>query len=124
MRFKKVSGWSADGSTEFTGISLPAVRIVCPLCDGRGTHVNPAIDGHGLSHEDFAADPDFAESYFAGVYDVRCEYCHGARVVDEVDEATCTTKLTWFKGLLRYRNGLELEQMARAERADEARIGA
>lgn len=60
--------------------------VVCPVCDGRGSHVNPAVDSHGLSADDFADDPDFAESYFAGVYDVRCAGCAGRRVVPEPDD--------------------------------------
>jgi len=59
---------------------------VCPDCDGRGTYVNPNIDRHGLTHDDFAEDPDFAESYFSGVYDIRCENCHGQNVVPVPDE--------------------------------------
>jgi hypothetical protein len=54
---------------------------VCPRCEGRGKHVNPAIDGHGLSAEDFDQDPDFREDYFSGVYDVPCYECKGDRVV-------------------------------------------
>lgn len=46
---------------------------ICSRCRGHGKHVNPNIDGHGLSQEDFEEDPDFRESYFAGVYDVACE---------------------------------------------------
>jgi hypothetical protein len=43
--------------------------------------VNPSIDSHGLSREDFDQDPDFEEDYFSGVYDVPCYVCSGARVV-------------------------------------------
>lgn len=58
---------------------------VCDTCDGRGAHVNPSIDSHGLSREDFDEDPDFAEDYFSGRYDVPCHECHGARVIAVVD---------------------------------------
>ena len=54
---------------------------VCPLCEGRGKHVNPSIDGHGLTRDDFDEDPEFAESYFRGDYDVRCNLCGGEKVV-------------------------------------------
>lgn len=54
---------------------------VCPACNGRGQYVNPSIDAHGLSREDFDEDPDFAESYFRGDYDVRCGLCQGENVV-------------------------------------------
>ena len=54
---------------------------VCPLCEGKGTHVNPSIDSGGISGEDFARDPDFYEDYVNGVYDVPCNECNGKRVV-------------------------------------------
>lgn len=54
---------------------------VCPLCDGRGKHVNPSIDAHGLTRDDFDEDPDFAEDYFRGNYDIRCNLCGGEKVV-------------------------------------------
>jgi hypothetical protein len=54
---------------------------VCPVCDGEGTYVNPAIDSHGLSSEELEEDPEFAERYFAGGFDVRCKCCDGRRVV-------------------------------------------
>lgn len=71
-------------------LALPARFTLCDRCQGSGSHVNPSIDGHGLSAEDFAEDPDFAESYFAGDYDVRCETCMGARVVAVPDLARWT----------------------------------
>jgi hypothetical protein len=67
-------------------VRLPAHFVVCPRCEGAGTHVNPSIDGNGISAEEFAEDPDFAESYFSGAYDVPCSRCRGKRVVEEVDE--------------------------------------
>ena len=66
-------------------IELPARFEVCGTCDGKGVHVNPSIDAHGLSREDFDADPDFREDYFSGRYDVACAECGGQRVVPEVD---------------------------------------
>jgi hypothetical protein len=64
---------------------LPICREVCPTCDGTGKHVNPAIDSHGISGEEFANDPGFAEDYFNGVYDVTCYECHGRNVIDAID---------------------------------------
>ena len=64
---------------------LPWRYEVCPLCQGRGRHTNPAIDAHGISPEEFAADPDFAADYFGGVYDVTCYECKGHNVVPVVD---------------------------------------
>ena len=52
--------------------------IICPACEGEGTCVNPNIDSNGLTAEDFAEDPDFADDYMSGVYDVSCAACHGS----------------------------------------------
>jgi hypothetical protein len=74
-------------------VELPGKRIVCPRCEGKGTHVNPSIDGHGISAEEFAEDPDFEESYFSGLYDVRCEECDGRNVIEVVDESKLTKRM-------------------------------
>lgn len=72
-------------------IELPAKFEVCSRCDGKGTHVNPAIDGNGLTHEDFdEAGDDFREDYLAGAYDVSCELCKGKRVVAVFDRKRAT----------------------------------
>lgn len=97
------------------------VRIefeVCGTCDGRGTHVNPSIDSHGLSREDFDADPDFRDDYFAGRYDVACAECKGDRVVPALDEAATD------KALVARIQAVELErwQAARDDERD-ARMG-
>jgi hypothetical protein len=55
--------------------------IVCPVCEGEGKTVNPNIDCNGLTAEDFRDDPDFAEDYMNGMYDVSCGACNGLRVV-------------------------------------------
>ena len=68
---------------------MPFKYGVCPVCRGKGTHVNPSIDCNGLTAEDFAEDPDFAEDYFSGSYDVQCNGCGGLRVVLAVDEPAC-----------------------------------
>lgn len=51
--------------------------LICDLCGGDGHYVNPAIDAGGLSAEDLNDDPDFAERYLSGVYDVQCHACGG-----------------------------------------------
>lgn len=55
--------------------------VICPTCGGEGKTVNPNVDAHGLTAEDFAEDPDFAENYMSGLYDVTCGACDGKRVV-------------------------------------------
>lgn len=59
---------------------------VCDVCDGRGTHVHPGVDSHGISAEEFHEDPDFAESYMSGHYDVQCYRCRGKNVIPVPDE--------------------------------------
>jgi len=71
-------------------IVVPAKWEVCGLCDGRGSHVNPSIDAHGLSPEDFAEDPGFAEDYFSGVYDETCRRCNGRTTEPTVDWDGCS----------------------------------
>lgn len=58
-----------------------AKYIVCPGCGGEGKTVNPNVDAHGLSADDFRDDPDFAADYFSGLYDVACGACGGLRVI-------------------------------------------
>ena len=59
---------------------------LCPACEGRGSRVNPAIDGHGISPEEFAEDPEFLENYLGGMYDEPCPLCRGVRVIDRREE--------------------------------------
>ncbi len=76
---------------EGTAWRVPCRFEVCGSCDGRGRYVNPSIDAHGLTADDFAEDPDFAEDYFRGVYDVTCDECRGQRVVPVPVECAHTT---------------------------------
>ena len=57
--------------------------IICPVCEGEGKTVNPAIDCNGLTAEDFNEDPDFRENYMSGMYDITCRGCNGQRVVTQ-----------------------------------------
>jgi len=68
-------------------IELPAKWIVCPTCRGAGSHVNPSIDCGGISASDFRDDPDFADDYMAGTYDVTCSRCAGRTTVQVADRA-------------------------------------
>lgn len=74
-------------------VEFPAKYEVCGLCNGRGAHVNPSIDAHGISGEEFAEDPEFAENYMTGVYDVACYRCGGDRVEAVVDEIKTSEEL-------------------------------
>ncbi len=70
---------------------FPAKFEVCGTCQGKGSHVNPSIDSQGISQEEFEQDPDFAESYFAGNYDMQCVECKGLRVVPVVNLEACSS---------------------------------
>ena len=105
-----------DDDVEFE-VELPSKFEVCGRCEGKGTHVNPNIDGNGLSREDFEEDPDFEEAYFSGVYDVTCEECEGLRVVPVVDEEKCDARL-----LKLYQDDQRAEAESRAEDRMWARL--
>lgn len=67
---------NAHGANEegiILDLEVPEKWEICGNCRGNGKHVNPAIDGHGLTREDFDEDPDFEEGYFSGRYDVICQ---------------------------------------------------
>ena len=68
---------------------FPAKFEVCGTCEGEGTHVNPSVDSHGISQEEFDEDPDFREKYMSGQYDVTCNECRGLRVVPAVNVEAC-----------------------------------
>lgn len=70
--------------------------VVCPRCQGHGTHANPAFDGMSLSAMYDDLGPDEADEFRAeyttrgGMYDVVCEECGGKRVVRaECECASC-----------------------------------
>ncbi len=75
-----------DGDEVITRKRLPCKFITCYSCDGKGKHVNPDIDSHGLTEEDFERDPQFREDYFKGRYDVTCYNCAGKRVIPAIDK--------------------------------------
>jgi hypothetical protein len=95
-------------------LDLPATREKCQTCDGKGTHVNPSIDGNGLPQE-CVDDPEFMADYMGGVYDVQCEECKGERIVLVVDRDACPAEDL---ALLddHYRTQRELDAEAEAER--------
>lgn len=98
---------------------LPHIREVCSTCNGEGKHVNPSIDGNGLSPDAFHDDPDFAESYFSGRYDVTCDECKGERVVWVLDYDSLSAK-----NQERVERALIQNQRDEAEAAYERRMGA
>lgn len=65
-------------------LDVPWKYVICDHCNGHGTHVNPSIDGNGITSEEWDRDwdDDAREDYFAGVYDVSCEArCHEGKIM-------------------------------------------
>jgi hypothetical protein len=61
--------------------AVPVRFEVCETCDGKGTYVNPSVDSHGISAEEWNDwDDDEREMYHRGDYDVVCATCGGKRV--------------------------------------------
>ena len=82
-----------DDDGEEEGVTVALKYEVCSTCEGKGKHVNPSIDGDGLTAEDFEDDPDFREEYMSGRYDVACYGCKGKRVVLELDRDNIAAEL-------------------------------
>jgi len=100
---------------------LPVTYEVCDRCRGKGSHVNPSIDGHGITAEEWHGpdwDDESREMYLTGGYDVPCEECDGKRVVPVVDEKKCNPET-----LERYHDYLSCMAELRREEAAERRFG-
>lgn len=98
---------------------LPTTWAVCPVCNGEGKTVNPAIDAGGLSAEDFADDPDFAGAYYSGTFDIPCRHCNGRTTVRAVDwDALSDDDRKAYEAQLRADAEYEAERLA------EIRMGA
>jgi hypothetical protein len=66
---------------------IPTIKAICPSCGGEGRYVNPSIDSNGITADEmYELGDDFRDDYMSGVYDVECQECHGANVVDCLDE--------------------------------------
>jgi hypothetical protein len=94
-----------------------AIRFeVCPACEGKGKYVNPSIDAHGLTAEDFdEGGGDFREMYWNGQLDVRCVLCEGNNVVPVPNDQSVLAEIT--------ERANDLYQM-RNEQLAEMRMGA
>lgn len=97
-------------------LTIRSHKEVCPRCHGNGSHVNPAVDGNGITWEQMdELGPEFLEDYLRGLYDVPCQECDGQRVVDVPDESDPNFAI--------YMADLEAEADYRAEREAEIRMG-
>lgn len=76
-------------------IEILCTYEVCGTCEGKGSHVSPGIDAHGITAEEWDRDWDQEdrEAYFTGRYDVTCSECRGRRVVPVADERHLTAAM-------------------------------
>lgn len=110
----------AETDEELT-VRVPAKYELCRTCQGRGQHVNPSIDSHGISPDEFEEDPDFRDDYLSGVYDVDCYDCDGRTTLLIPDEDRMTDEQ---KALVERRDEEEAEAARdAAEYAYEQRMG-
>lgn len=119
-----------DESGEIQTFTLPIMRVVCPTCDGRGTHVNPSIDAGGIAGDDedfWSEDLDYEDEdeegnpvsrYHSGVYDVQCGTCHGNNVVCVINRTGAD-----LEALEAWDSLCEDQEDYEAERAAERRWG-
>lgn len=110
-----------DGCDNTHEHTLPARLEVCGTCDGKGSHVNPSIDSHGITGEEWARDWDdeSREAYMSGRYDVQCYECAGKRVAPEIDTRNLSeAQKEVLKRIQRIeRDNAHYDAISRAERA-------
>lgn len=100
MSAEKITLEIENNEGDLVELVLPTKFELCPRCKGKGSHVNPAVDGSGLTQEDFdEGGPEFRDDYMAGVYDVACHECRGKRVVAVPDweRLTEAERILWKK---------------------------
>ncbi len=115
----EVELYTDDGYEET--FTLPSKNEICSRCEGYGSHTNPNIDGNGITEDEWSEwSYDEKETYRNGGYDVVCEECHGAKIVQVPDEDACNTEQ--LKILQRYNDKLEDEAAYAAECAAEDRM--
>lgn len=101
-------------------VELPSKYEVCGRCRGKGAHVNPNIDGHGITADEWNGpdwDEESQEMYLSGGYDISCLDCGGDRVVLVPDEDRLTDEQRKL-----WADKLECEAAERNERMWEARM--
>lgn len=102
---------------------FPAHYEVCGRCEGKGVHDPEAFCGY--VNEMMAEDPDFAEQYFGGVYDVQCSVCRGLRVVLTINQEEIETMGGEDAEMLRQYEEYQFQiDCMKAERMAELRMGA
>jgi RecJ-like exonuclease len=99
-----------DGEGCETEVEIPIEFDVCDTCEGKGTHVNPSIDAHGITEDEWGQwDSDEQEFYMSGGYDVECHECAGKRVIPVPAETRMTDEQ---KTALEYATDCQYERLA------------
>ena len=112
-----IEGFEATSKDDsiFEGTAVKVKFAVCSTCRGRGSHVNPSIDSHGITTDEMdELGEDFFRDYREGVYDIVCRSCEGQRVVPVPEDPA--------QLLLLLDRADELEELV-AEREAEVRMG-
>jgi hypothetical protein len=71
---------------------LPCTADWCSTCDGSGGRSKYDIEGYDIDamlYEDGVIDERFAEDYFGGRTDVKCNVCNGLKIQNVVDYDSC-----------------------------------
>lgn len=101
-----------DGDDDIK-ITLPAKYEVCGTCSGKGSYVNPSIDSHGITEDEWANewDDDARNDYLTGAFDVMCNACAGKRVIPVVDEKILSNEQKkLYKRVNKYERNLRYER--------------
>jgi len=66
-----------------SGISLNCQRVVCPTCNGNGSHFRNDLDENNMINSiNDDCDEDSFNAYLNGAFDQTCTECNGQNVVD------------------------------------------
>ena len=94
--------------------------VICPTCNGRGTHTNPNIDCGGITASEWAEwGPEEQDRYMSGGYDVTCSHCNGEKVIQEFEYDTKNPLYNWCCERLQeyYQDQYDYAREVAAERA-------
>ena len=70
--------------------------VLCPTCQGRGTHTNPNIDCGGITASEwYEWGPEEQDHYMSGAYDVSCYQCNGEKVIQQFEYDTKNPLYNW-----------------------------
>lgn len=114
--------WLQNLGAEATVVVQSSFQV-CGTCQGRGTHVNPAIDCGGITASEWAEWDDYEKDYYmSGAYDVTCNQCNGEKVIQNLEYETNNKLYNWC--CERLSEHYEYQYESAREMAEERRWGA